>query len=250
MCEYNEGLVSIIMPVYNCEDYILETINSILNQSYTNWELIIINDHSTDNTEQIIKQINNDKIQYYKLEQNSGTAIARNKAISLSKGKFIAFLDADDLWLEDKLMKQISFMIKNDYHFTSTLYQRMDENGEKLNWISKHFKVRDYNLLLKRCPGNSTVIYNQEVLGKTYIENIKKRNDYVMWLKIIKKSRNIYELNEVLSFYRIRNDSLSNNKSKLIKYQWQAYRQIEKLSFLKSLYILAIHIFRGIFKIK
>lgn len=243
-------LVSIIIPVYNCEKYLSETIDSVIYQTYTNWELIIIDDCSTDKSSYIINKYNNPKIRYIKLEQNSGAAIARNKGVEEAKGVYIAFLDGDDLWHKFKLEKQINFMVKNNYLFSSTIYQRIDENSSIINWVSKHFKKRDYNLLLRRCPGNSTVIYNCKILGKTYIPNIRKRNDYVMWLSIIKRSVYIYEMNEVLSYYRIRDDSLSNNKMRLIKYQWNVYRKIEKLSLCNSLYLLGLHSFRGILKIK
>lgn len=243
-------LVSIVMPVYNCSDYIKDTINSVIEQTYTNWELIMVDDCSIDNTFDIIESFLSAKIKYFKLEVNSGAAVARNEAIKNSNGKYIAFLDSDDLWDRFKLEKQIKFMEENNYSFTSTLYQRIDESSNKLKWVCKHIKKRNYNKLLKRCPGNSTVIYNQEILGKTYIQNIRKRNDYVMWLAVIKKSIYIYELDEVLAYYRIRDNSLSNKKSSLVKYQWNVYREIEKLSLIKSVYILSIHIFRGIFKIK
>lgn len=242
-------LVSVVMPVYNCEDFLDETIKSVLKQSYTNWELIIVDDGSTDNSEMIIKSYLSEKIKYFKLDENSGAALARNKAIEEASGTYIAFLDSDDLWHRYKLEKQINFMIKNNYLFTSTLYKRINEYNNKLTWVVKHFRKRDYNLLLQRCPGNSTVIYNCKVLGKTYIPNIRKRNDYVMWLSIIKKSVFIYELDEVLCYYRIRNNSLSKNKIKLVKYQWFVYRDIEKLPLFKSIYILGIHIVRGVFKL-
>lgn len=243
-------LVSVIIPVYNCGDYIKETIDSVLNQTYSNFEVIIVDDCSTDNTSSVIKSFNSNKIKYFRLDINSGAAIARNNAIHYSTGTYLAFLDADDLWDKYKLEKQINFMIKNNYTCTSTLYQKIDSNSKKINWISKHFFKRDYELLLKRCPGNSTVIYNCSKLGKIYIPNVRKRNDYVMWLSLIKKSNYMYELDEVLSFYRIRNDSLSNKKSKLVKYQWHVYREIEKLSFFKSIYILSIYIVRGLLRIK
>ncbi len=243
-------LVSIIMPVYNCGAYINETINCVLNQTYSNWELIIVDDCSTDDTKSIIDNYINEKIKYYKLDYNQGAAHARNIAIEHASGNYIAFLDGDDLWDEHKLEKQINFMITNNYSFTSTLYSRIDENGNYKKWISKYVKRRDYNLLLKRCPGNSTIIYNKDILGKTYIPHIRKRNDYVMWLSIIKKSIYIYELEEVLSFYRIRKNSLSSKKTELVKYQWFVYRKLEKLSFIKSSYLLSLHIIRGVFKIK
>lgn len=244
------NLISIITPTYNSSRFIEETIKSVLKQSYSNWEMIIVDDNSTDDTFEIVSKYLSNKIKYFKLGANSGAAITRNYAIKIASGNYLAFLDSDDLWDEFKLEKQLDFMIKNNYHFTSTRFQRINENSEKINWYSKYIKIRDYNKLLKRCPGNSTIMYNCDVLGKTYIEDIKKRNDYVMWLSVIKKSKYIYELAEILTSYRIRGTSLSNNKYKLVKYQWFVYRKIERLPLIRSIYILSIHIIRGILKLK
>ncbi len=247
-----DDLISIVVPTYNCEKYILETLKSIKSQTYRNFEVLIIDDCSTDNTYNTIKDLLQEDCRfiYHRLEVNSGAAIARNTAVEMSKGSFIAFIDSDDLWVEYKLEKQIKFMKDNNYPFTATQFGRIDQNGIKLKWVSKYIKVRNYNKLLKRSPGNSTVMYNANVLGKTYIPNIRKRNDYVMWLSIIKKSKSIYEINEVMSYYRIREDSLSRNKKSLLKFQWNVYRDIEKLSLFKSTYLMCWFIVRGVLKLK
>lgn len=236
----NRGLVSIIMPSYNSEDYIKDSIDSVMNQTYKNWELLIVDDSSTDQTVSIIRNhIKNDaRIKLEVLRQNSGAAIARNQAVEKAKGKYLAFLDSDDLWDEKKLSKQINFMEENNYLFTSTSFNEMNDDNQVLNNITHSYEKLDYNGVLKHCPGNSTVMYNAEELGKFYSPDIRKRNDFAMWLQVIKEAKYLYGLSDVLSVYRVREGSLSKNKTDLVKYQWEVYRDIEKLSFMKSLYLL------------
>ena len=235
-----EDLVSIIMPTYNCADFIGETIESVLAQDYKNWELIVVDDCSTDDTENIVEKYryNEERIKYHRLEKNSGAAIARNTAIDLANGRYIAFLDSDDLWVSTKLSTQIYFMKDNNYYFTCTKYNKIDEKSKSLNRIIKVKNKSDYNGVLKTCPGNSTVIYDSEKLGKFKIDNIKKRNDYVMWLQVIKKARYLYGIDEVLGSHRIRRNAISSKKISLVKYHWIVYRNIEKLSVLKTIYLI------------
>ena len=246
----NEELVSIIMPTYNCEKFIKETITAVLNQTYTHWELIIVDDCSTDNTAEIIKEYasRDKRIRYFKNKNNCGAAISRNNAIEQATGKFLAFLDSDDLWREDKLRKQIEFMQQNNYSFTCTSYDKIDENSISLNRVINADKKSNYHRLLKKNPGNSTVVYDVSILGKHFIPNIKKRNDYVMWLQIIKKAKYIYGLQEVLGRHRVYNGSLSSNKKSLIKYHWYVYRKIEKLSFTYSAYLIFYWILKSVLK--
>lgn len=248
--EYRNGLVSIIMPAFNCEKFISEAINSILFQSYDNWELIIINDNSTDRTGEIINEFagNESRIKILNLENNSGAAIARNQGIDLANGKFIAFLDSDDIWYSNKLFNQIKFMSDNNFYFTCTAYSKINEDGELLGNTILSKSKSDYEHLLRECPGNSTVIYNAKVLGKFFIPNIKKRNDYVMWLQVIKKAKNLYGLSEVLSSHRVRKGSLSNEKSSLVRYHWRVYRNIESLPLTKSFYLVIYWILKSVFK--
>ena len=233
-----KDLVSIIMPTYNCGEFIEKTINSIINQTYTNWELIIVDDCSNDNTKEVLKKYEADKrINYIKLTKNSGAAVARTKAIKRANGNYIAFLDSDDLWYPDKLTKQLKFMKENNYDFTCTAYEQIDENDKSLNKVINTRKKADYNRILLDCPvGNSTVMYNVDKLGKFKVPNIRKRNDDALWLQIIKKAKYIYGYNEVLMKYRIRRNSISSNKLSLIKYHWQLYREIEYLSVARSIF--------------
>lgn len=245
-------LVSIIMPAYNCEDYINRAIKSVQNQTYSNWELIIIDDCSVDKTYKIVEEISlvEKRLVCKRLEKNSGPAAARNKAIEMARGEYIAFLDSDDVWFANKLEKQIAYMKKHGYHFTCTEYTKIDEKDNDLGKKVSTFERRDYNLLLKNCPGNSTVIYCAKELGKFQIENIRKRNDYVMWLKVIKKSIYLYGIQEALSSHRVREGSVSSNKLSLIKYHWKVYRDIEKLSIRYSVYLVFYWIIIKAFKLR
>ena len=228
-------LISIIMPTYNCAKFIKETIQSVINQTYENWELVIVDDCSNDNTEEIVASFNDKRIKYHKLEKNSGAAVARTTAMKMATGNYMAFLDSDDLWKKDKLEKQLDFMKKNNYNFTCTAYEQIDEEENKLNKVIKTKKKANYNRILLDCPvGNSTVMYNVDNLGKFEVPNIRKRNDDALWLQILKKEKFIYGMPDVLMEYRIRNNSISSNKLSLIKYHWQLYREIEHLSVIRS----------------
>lgn len=246
----NQNLVSVIMPAYNCENFIKFSLDSVLAQVYENWELIIVDDCSTDNTKEIINSyMKKDKrIKYYRLNENSGAAIARNKAVEKAKGEFIAFLDSDDIWHPEKLVKQIKFMNSKQINFSCTSYLKIDENGNLFNRVVKAEKKSGYNDLLKTAPGNSTVMYNAYKLGKFYIPKIKKRNDYVMWLKIIRSEGNLYGLDENLASHRVRKGSISSNKISLLKYHWIVYRRIENLTLVKSIYLTAYWSIKGLKK--
>lgn len=248
----SEDLVSIIMPAYNCGEFIGITLESVIAQTYQNWELIIVDDCSTDDTKKIVRcyMLKEPRIKYQKLDVNSGAAVARNKAIDLAKGKYMAFLDSDDVWFPQKLSKQIDYMKSNDYSFTCTSYTKIDGKGNYLNRIINAKTKSDYEGLLKTCPGNSTVIYNAEMLGKFKISNIKKRNDYVMWLQVIKKAKYIYGLEEPLGSHRIRIGAISSKKSSLVSYHWKVYREIEELSILKSGYLIFYWTLATVFKLR
>ncbi len=237
-----EGLVSIIMPTYDCASFIEETIASIKAQTYENWEIIIVDDCSKDSTRAIVEQLSctDDRIKYHCLKENSGAAVARTAAMSLAMGEYMAFCDSDDLWMPDKLERQLSFMKENGYSFTCTAYEQIDEEGKPLGKVIKTVKRTDYNRLLLDCPvGNSSVMYNVEKMGKFEVPNIRKRNDDALWLQMLKKEKYIYGMPDVLMKYRIRKNSISSNKLKVIKYHWILYREIEHLSVIRS----AFHIF-------
>lgn len=238
----SEKLVSIITPTYNCAKFIAKTIDSVQAQTYTNWEMIIVDDRSRDNTKEIVESyIKNDpRIQYHLLDVNSGAAVARTTAMRLAKGSYMAFLDSDDIWMPDKLERQIKWMNDNGHAFSCTAYEQIDEDDNLLNRTIKTIKKTDYNRLLLDCPvGNSTVVYDVEKMGKFEVPNIRKRNDDALWLQMLKKEKYIWGMPDVLMKYRIRQNSLSSNKLKVIKYHWILYREIEHLSVIRS----AFHIF-------
>ncbi|KRF60814.1 glycosyl transferase [Bacillus sp. Soil768D1] len=246
-------LISIITPTYNCGKFIVETIDSVIKQTYQNWELIIVDDCSNDNTKELVREYTkqDNRIKYHLLEKNSGAAIARNKAMELASGTYMAFLDSDDLWTEDKLERQLSFMKDNNYYFTCTAYEQVDEEGKRLNKTINTKIKTNYNGVLLSCPvGNSTVMYNVKKLGKFMVPNIRKRNDDALWLQILKKEKYIYGMHDVLMKYRLRKNSISSNKVKLIKYHWYLYREIENLSLTRSIFHIVCWIFIKILKIK
>ncbi len=234
-----DKLVSIIMPSFNSAEFIGETIDSVVNQTYTNWEIIIIDDCSSDNTKEIVEcyQEKDNRIKFLQLKENSGAAVARQYGIDNASGDYIAFLDSDDLWLADKLSKQINFMKENNYACTCTSYEKFKDNISK-KIVAPPLKTSYKMMLLNDLVGNSTVIINKELVGEIKIPNIKKRNDVALWLYLLKKIDYIYGFREVLMKYRIREDSLSGNKLNLIKYHWILYRNIEKLGIIKSVYLI------------
>lgn len=247
----SKDLVSIITPTYNCAKFIGATIESVLNQTYQNFEMIIVDDASKDNTEEVVKSFKDKRIKYIRLSKNSGPAVARNRAMEEAKGKYMAFLDSDDLWKREKLEKQINFIKKNKYKIICSDYEQIDEEGNKLNKIIPCKKKVNYNGILLSCPvGNSTVFYDVSKLGKFKVPNIRKRNDDALWLQILKKEEYMYGQKEVLMEYRIRQNSVSSNKLSLIKYHWQLYREIEHLSVIRSVFHIVVWGFLKVFHIK
>jgi len=234
------ALVSIITPVFNSQKYISNTIESVLSQTYLQWEHILVDDCSSDNSAALIKSYvaRDPRIKYHCLEKNSGAGIARNKAIELAKGNYIAFLDSDDLWHPEKLDMQLLFMQKNGYHFSFTDYDMINENGQKLSKLMIAKPVLTYKKALFKNPiGCLTAMYDVDFFGKEYMPVIRKRQDYGLWLKLLKKTDG-YGLNECLASYRIGNESISANKIALIKYEWKLYREVEGLSWAKSSFYL------------
>ena len=224
-----KNLVSIITPSYNTAEYIAETIKSVQAQTYENWEMIIVDDCSTDNTDDVVREYLADtRIKYLKNEKNSGAAVSRNYALREAKGKWVAFLDSDDLWHPEKLEKQIEFMISNGYKFTCTDY-RIQLNGEWLPYVyTSPNKITEFKMKNYCYFSTITVMYDREYVGLVQIENVRKNNDYAMWLKIIKKAP-CYRLAENLSSYIKHDGSVSSgSKIKLIKYHYIMWRVAEK----------------------
>lgn len=250
--EMNE-LVSIIMPSYNTAQYITETIESVLKQTYTNWELIIVDDCSADNTDDVVRpHLSDERIRYLKNEKNSGAAVSRNRALREAKGKWIAFLDSDDLWIPEKLEKQISFMEKNDYHFSYTNYAEIDikgkRNGITVTGPKRITKTGMYNYCW---PGCLTVMYDAEYVGIIQIADIKKNNDYAMWLKVCQKV-DCYLLDEELALYRRgRAGSVSTHSIKtMIGWHYKLYREAEKQNPIAAVFNTGRNMVFGFYKKK
>ena len=234
-----EELVSIIIPYYKKKEYILKTINSVLNQSYNNYEIIIIYDDENlsdlDYLEKLFKS--EKKIKIIKNSRTVGAGFSRNKGIENANGEFIAFIDADDTWKKYKLEKQINFMKKNKLKFTHTPYEIIDKNDKVLGErISKNFeKVDD---LIKSCDiGLSTVIIKKEIIDyQTTFPNLKTKEDFVLWLKILKKNIIIFYFNETLSSWRKLDNSLSSSITQKLIDAFKVYNYHMKFNFIKSLY--------------
>jgi glycosyltransferase involved in cell wall biosynthesis len=244
-------MVSIITPSYNSSRFIAQTIESVLSQTYDNWEMIIVDDVSPDNSNEIIeKYVQRDsRIKLLKLEKNSGPAVARNRAIEEAIGRYIAFLDADDLWMSDKLQKQIDFMKTHNYELTYTAYETMSEDGVNLHFTITPPKKLNYQELLKANKiGCLSAIYDSKRIGKVYMPLIKKRQDYGLWLRVLKKVDYAYGMDEVLGRYRIMSNSVSSNKLDLLKYNYRLFKEHENFSTLKSLYYLSWNIYIKLMK--
>lgn len=205
------GLVSIITPSWNCAPFICDTIKSVLAQTYHNWELIISDDCSTDNTYEIVKPYlaMDSRIKYIRNDHNSGAAVTRNNALRIAKGRWIAFLDSDDLWLPEKLERQVRFMEENNYAFSYHEYSEISETGEDLGiHVSGKKRVSMFDMFACCWPGCLSVMYDAEKIGLIQINDIKKNNDTAMWLKVVRKAP-CYLLNENLARYRRRKVSIT-----------------------------------------
>ena len=249
--QYIDGLVSIITPAYNAEKYIAETIESVLAQTYQKWEMLIVNDCSTDNTTEIVQNyVGKDKrIKLINLKKNSGAAIARNTAIQNAKGRYIAFLDSDDLWKKEKLQKQIQFMQQNEYAFTYTSYEHFKEVKENIQNQVQIPKSLNYKQALK---GNKIGCLTV-MLDRKHIPNIhfttQSHEDYILWLNILKQGIIAYGIQESLALYRTGNSkSISSNKLQSTLWTWNVYRESQRLSVVKSMYYMWFYVVNGLRK--
>lgn len=230
------GLVSIITPSYNSADYIVDTIEAILKQTYSHWELLITDDCSTDNTIEIIEDYvkKDTRIKLQKLAINSGAGICRNKSIEIAKGRYIAFCDSDDVWMPQKLEKQLAFMNQKQCALTYSSYMLMDEEGHEKGIIVCRSQL-NFNLLKRDNEiGCLTAMYDTEKLGKMYMSSIRKRQDWGLWLEILAKCKVAYGIKEPLAYYRIREGSISNKKIDLVKHNINVYRTILKFPIWKA----------------
>ncbi len=228
-----EGLVSIVTPVYNAGGVIERTIQSVLNQSYNNWEWILVDDCSKDNSVEIVKKQAEieSRIKYYRLEQNSGAAVARNKGIEMAEGRYLAFLDADDFWMEDKLQREMDLMKTMDCGFVYAATQMIDENDKKLGEYTPVPEWTDYKHLLRRTViATSTVLLDMGKIGDFSMPLRRSGQDYATWLMLLRRVNNAYGINEPLVLYRISPKSLSSNKLKSIKQVYDIQTKDESLN--------------------
>lgn len=244
-------LISIIVPVYNAEKFLDDTINSVINQTYSNWELILINDCSNDNSIEIIKKYKkrDKRIILINNENNLKAAMSRNKGIEVSNGNFLCFIDADDLWDNKKLEKQIKFMNDNNCAFSFTGYEFADETGKpngKKVYIPE--KISYKQALKNTTIWTSTVMFDMSKLSKEdiYMPNVARGQDTATWWKVLKKVDYAYGLNEILSYYRRSSGTLSSNKLIALKRTWNLYRNVEKMNLISSMYYFAFYCFNAI----
>lgn len=246
-----EGLVSIIMPSYNAARFIGESINSVLLQTYSNWELLIVDDCSKDNSVEVVRKFANidKRVVLFSLEKNVGAAAARNVAIEHAQGQYIAFLDSDDVWDEYKLEKQLAFMKQYSYAFTFSNYYVMEENGEKTENIVKVPSSLSYHQYLRNTIiGCLTVIIDRQQTGDFKMPLIKSSHDMALWLLIMKRGFKAYGLKEVLAGYRLVSTSNTAKKWKAAKDVWKVYREIEGLSVLYAAYCFCGYAINAVLK--
>lgn len=245
-----DDLISIIIPVYNAEEFIKETILTIKNQTYKNWEAIFIDDNSKDASKAIIKENLQENIKLIELSSNCGPAIARNKGLEIAKGRYISYLDADDLWTKDKLEVQHKFMKENDYAFSYTSYKHMKKNGKISKSVSVQEKL-DYKEALKRIRilTTTSMIDVKKIEKKLlYMPNLRYTEDVATWWRILKKGYIAYGINESLSFYRKGKNTHSSNKIKSMYARWKLYRNEEGISIIKSIYYFTCYIINALMR--
>ena len=241
-------LVSVITPTYNSREFITATTQSVIDQSETDWEMIIVDDCSKDDTGDVVRCIaaEDTRIRLIELEINRGAAVARNTAIRAARGRYIAFLDADDLWKPHKLERQLAFMRKNDADLSFTAYDLINEYGDLAGYITVPESVTYKQLLHSNVIGCQTAIYDTKRLGIVEMPLIRKRQDFGLWLKILRMTRYAYGMQEKLSYYRLRPGSISYNKVSTVKYTWKLYTEIEKLPRHRAAYYISSHLLKAL----
>ena len=249
----SNSLISIITATFNSANEILNTYQSICNQTYLNWEWIITDDCSSDKTYELLIKLSekDSRIMVSKNVVNSGAAVSRNKSLSFAKGDFIAFIDSDDIWLSNKLEKQVEFMQRNNIDFSFTAYETINAKGDRLfQKVDTHlteFVTYEDMLKKKATLGCSTVMVRRGAFQEISMPLLRTGQDYATWLKLL-KNKNAYPLTDVLTHYRILPNSISRNKIKKAKRQWQIYRQIEGLSLTKSIECFCFYAWRAVFR--
>ena len=244
--------VSIIVPVYNVEKFITRTIDSVRSQTYEDWELLLVMDGCTDGTLQVIEQYcdraKDERIRVIHQPQNMGAACARNRGVAEARGRYIAYLDSDDLWRKDKLEKQLAFMEEKGAAFSFTGYEFADENGKGLGKVVRVPAVMEYKDALKNTTiFTTTVIFDTQKIDRKLLEMPQiKSEDTALWWKVLKNGYSAYGLDENLALYRRAGQSLSSNKLEAIRRIWNLYRRSERLSIIKSAYYFCFWAVRAV----
>lgn len=247
-------LVSVITPVYNSSSYIYETYNSLLSQTYKNWEWLVTDDCSSDDTYQLLMRIksNDNRVKVFKNKTNSGAAVSRNNSLENASGDYIAFLDSDDIWFSNKLDSQIAYMIESKVFFSFTAYRMIDSEGSDLSkTVDTHLSsplTYDDMLKKKATLGCSTVMLDRNHFGDIKMPLIRTGQDYALWLNLLKNKELAYPMSTILTKYRITPNSISRNKVLKAKRQWTIYRELEKLTLTKSVYCFFFYAYRAVFR--
>ena len=246
-------MVSIITPCYNAEKYLAQTIESVLSQTCQDWEMLIVDDCSSDGSAQIIEEYarKDSRIKYLKTDRRSGSpTLPRNIGIENAGGRYIAFLDSDDLWLPGKLDSQLNAIKKNkDAAIVFSYYEKIAEDGTRSGRVIKSPASVTYDKLLRgNVIGCLTGMYDVDKVGKTYFVN-EGHEDYILWLSILKKGYTAVNTEDLQALYRVRESSLSSDKGKAVRWQWRIYRDVEKLNLFKSLFCFTCYAFKAIVKV-
>lgn len=246
----SDRLVSIITPSHNSAKFIAETIDSVIAQTYSTWEMIIVDDCSIDDTRLIVASYaaRDERIRLIVLERNGGAAVARNTAIKAARGRWIAFVDSDDLWTADKLEKQIAFMRASDCAFSFASYERMDEDGCYVSTVRVPNRISYSQLLKNNVIACLTAVYDTSKLGKILMPDIRKGQDYGLWLMLLKLTGEAMGMCEVLGCYRLRRSSISSNKLESSTWVWRIYRDIMQFNLPKTLYYFGWYAVTGIMR--
>lgn len=251
-----KGLVSIITPMYKGAEFVGDTIESVLKQTYTNWEMIIVDDCSPDDGAgiEVVKRYENPRIKLIESKENRGSSGARNIALREAKGQYIALLDSDDMWPEEYLKSQVEFLKKNEAVIVYGAVQRVDEvTKEKISTPFPRPKRINYNGLLKVCPiCPSATVYDVGKCDKYFFDESlgSMRDDYAYWLAMLKNISWAYYNEDVVILYRVRQDAVTANKRKTISSQWKVLREVEHVPFFKAVYCLLYWSINGIVKFK
>ncbi|MFO8088286.1 MAG: glycosyltransferase family 2 protein [Desulfatiglandaceae bacterium] len=251
MPEKKHPVVSVITPVYNSENFVSDAIKSVLEQNFTDWEMIIVDDCSTDNSVEVCMGFagQDSRIRVMELDKHSGPAVARNAAIRVAAGRYIAFLDSDDFWHRNKLDLQLELFKRTGAPLAYSAYEKIDEKKRNKNRIiSVPESIDYYGLLNATVIATVTAVYDTARVGKVMMPDILKRQDYALWLKILRIGGKAYAVSKPLACLRKRSGSVSSNKLSAMRYTWMVYRRIEKLSVGRSIYHFFNYAVRALIK--